>query len=795
MGRKLALIIGNSDYQDTRLAKLVKPDNDAAGFASVLRDSEIGGFDGVTTLLNEPEARLRREIARFFAQKSRDDLLLLYFSGHGVLDELGSLYFAVRDTEHDSLNATAIPANFIRQEMDRSNSRRQVLILDCCNSGAFGRGAKGPGDSVGAAAVFDVTGYGRGVMTATDSIQFAWESDQFIGEADYSVFTHFLIEGLKTGAADSEGDGLITLDELYEYVYAKVRNATPKQTPTLSLDKQAGPIIIARNPRPVVKPLPLPLELQQTIEDPRPWVRESAVRELDQMLRSNRPGLVLAAKEALGRLGDDDSRKVSSLAAASLAAFEEAQRAKEAERERAETERLARQKAEEERKAREQENAELLARQRAEEERLERARAEAERLIREKEEQERIAKEKAEVERLAREKEEQERLAREKAEAEGVAREKAEEERKARERESAELLARQRAKEERLEHDRAEAGRLIREKEEQEQTAREAERARQERLARERAEAERAAQAKAEQERIAKAEAERPARGAERAEQERLAFEQAERERWAKEEAGRTGPARLAFWQPALAATVGWGVAAMLGVTAAFNIYGALGSALALNNTPPDSVSRPIIAIVGFLVGGAIAGLIGGAGTGLAWRWANPAGRWTHVIGIALGWMAALAIGWAVAIAVSDFNFLYDKIPDLPQAQNSAVKVLAVLAPSADFSMMGEEKVGVQFLIGLALGAVLAGGIGGVLTGTALRRANALSWPQAFLAAGCWAVGFLAPAIVAALSFAANVNNDTLFNNTFLGLLASGLIGSLATFWMIGRGEKRPDNP
>ena len=326
MAQKLALIIGNSEYEDGNLAQLVTPGADASALAQILRDPEIGGFDEVTALVNQPSTTIRRAISGFFVGRGRDDLLLLYFSGHGIQDDRGQLFLAVKDTEHNLLRGTAIPAAFITEEMDNSRSRRQVLILDCCHSGSFSRGMKGaPGISVGTAAAFEGTGFGRVVLTATDSTQYAWEGDRVVGQADNSVFTSHLIHGLRTGSADTDGDGQITLDELYDYVYEQVVTETPKQTPSKWSYGQQGELVIARNLHPVVKPAELPPDLQQTLDDSRPWVREGAVRELDRLMHGSHPGLALAAKEALKRLAEDDSRRVASIAAESLAAFSNTQ--------------------------------------------------------------------------------------------------------------------------------------------------------------------------------------------------------------------------------------------------------------------------------------------------------------------------------------------------------------------------------------------------------------------------------------------------------------------------------------
>ena len=248
MARRLALVIGNSQYDDRGLSQLVAPAADVAALVEVLRDPAIGGFDSVEGVVNEGFARTLRAIAGFFEKRKRDDLLLLYFSGHGIRDEYGHLHLAVRDTERELLAATAVGSAFITGCMDRSASKRLVLVLDCCHSGAFGYGAKSAeGASVGTAAAFGGTGRGRVVLTATDSTQYAWQGESVIGSAGPSVFTRHLTDGLKTGAADLNNDGLVTLDELYDYVYEQVLNDTSKQTPGKWVFGQQGEIVIAKS--------------------------------------------------------------------------------------------------------------------------------------------------------------------------------------------------------------------------------------------------------------------------------------------------------------------------------------------------------------------------------------------------------------------------------------------------------------------------------------------------------------------------------------------------------------------
>ncbi len=330
MSNKLALIIGTSDYQDPGLQDLAAPIEDVRDLVEALRDPAIGSFDEVTPLLNAPAQTIRRSIARLFKDRAPDDLLVLYFSGHGVLDEQGQLYLTASDTERGLLSGTAIPAAFVSGEMDSCRSRRQVLILDCCHSGAFEKGSKGVlGASVGTKSAFGGSGYGRVVLTATDSTQYAWEGNKVIGDSiENSLFTHYLLEGLRTGQADSNGDGHISVEELYDYAARRVTEQTAKQKPYMWRFEKEGTFVIARNPKPiVVEPIPLDAALQTVIDNPYPLVRKSAVEQLEHLLNGSNAGLSISAFNALQRLSDDDSNSVSAAALAVLKEYQDRHKA------------------------------------------------------------------------------------------------------------------------------------------------------------------------------------------------------------------------------------------------------------------------------------------------------------------------------------------------------------------------------------------------------------------------------------------------------------------------------------
>jgi branched-chain amino acid transport system substrate-binding protein len=294
-GTRVALLVGCSDYQDPAFQRLQAPAQDIDALRRVLADPTIGDFT-VDTLLDKPSwtVRVSEQIEHFFADRKPDDLLLLYFSCHGVLDPRGRLYFATANTKKGLLDSTGISALWVKEQMDHSRSQRIVLLLDCCYSGAFTRGLRRRSADAGEI-LEQLGGRGRVVITASDKTEYAHGS----------VFTNAVVEGLQTGAADLDGDGQVSADELYQYVYDQVRRKTPDQTPTKSADRMRGQLYLAKNPHAL---LPLPAELEQVLASEITWKRLWAVDGLQRLLRGDHPGgQKLTARQALVRLRDNDT--------------------------------------------------------------------------------------------------------------------------------------------------------------------------------------------------------------------------------------------------------------------------------------------------------------------------------------------------------------------------------------------------------------------------------------------------------------------------------------------------------
>jgi hypothetical protein len=239
VGRYRALLIGNSTYpaDEHNLQALKGPVKDIAALNRALIAPQTGLFADVdVTLLPEASSsRAIRVMGRFFGSAAREDVLLLYFSGHGKLDQNGRLHLCMQDTESTDLLSTAVSSARINEFADACRARNVIIVLDCCHAGAFRSG--GLSDAV--------AGPGRYVLTSCRGTQLA--NDATV-ENGTSYFTQHLVDGLLGAAADQDRDGWVTFSDLYAYVNRRLREAG-KQIPQQRVSGD-GDLRLARSTRP-----------------------------------------------------------------------------------------------------------------------------------------------------------------------------------------------------------------------------------------------------------------------------------------------------------------------------------------------------------------------------------------------------------------------------------------------------------------------------------------------------------------------------------------------------------------
>ncbi|MEV4625729.1 chaperonin GroEL [Micromonospora sp. NPDC049523] len=243
---RYALLIATGEYADPSLDRLRAPQQDVARLGAVLADPAIGNFH-VRTLRDAPEREVRAAIEDLLTDRVDSDLVLLYFSCHGIVDPYHRLYFAAADTVRTRPASTAISRSFVNEQFEACRAAAKVLILDCCFAGAFAEGFKGAPQG----ALEWQVGRGYVVLSACDSYEYAFESDQLVASAPRgSIFTDVLIEGLVSGAADLDGDGRVGVDELFRYVHDGVVRRRPEQQPKYSAYNAEPHIYLATVPVP-----------------------------------------------------------------------------------------------------------------------------------------------------------------------------------------------------------------------------------------------------------------------------------------------------------------------------------------------------------------------------------------------------------------------------------------------------------------------------------------------------------------------------------------------------------------
>jgi tetratricopeptide (TPR) repeat protein len=229
--RSYAVVIGIAKYADAGVPPLEFSDRDAEAIDSILISPEGGNFhaENVHKLIGPKAtlANIKRELEQWLPSVAKDDdRVLVYFAGHGFIAN-GKAYLAPYDLKLSNISGTAYPMDTLGSVFaNKINAKWKVLLTDSCHSGAISV----DGDAQAMHGALQDLGKSLFSLTASRDRERSYESSDWGG--GHGIFTYYVVKGLE-GAADANRDGIVTADELAEYVRTNVRTATNnQQTPT-----------------------------------------------------------------------------------------------------------------------------------------------------------------------------------------------------------------------------------------------------------------------------------------------------------------------------------------------------------------------------------------------------------------------------------------------------------------------------------------------------------------------------------------------------------------------------------
>jgi len=244
-GDKYAVVVGVSKYKyaGAGLTNLRFADRDATNFRDFLLSADGGSFpkENILFLVNEDATseNLRSALFTFLTRPRPQDLVVIYFAGHGAPDpnDPRNLYLLTYDAKPDNMGGTAFLMSQL-QDVFRLilKARRVVTFTDSCHSfgisGArYGQPQQG-NNLINQYMQEYARGEERAVITASDVSQLSFEGDKWGG--GHGVFTYYLLQGL-AGAADANKDGTVTAGELFAYIHSKVADDTGNQQTPVAL--------------------------------------------------------------------------------------------------------------------------------------------------------------------------------------------------------------------------------------------------------------------------------------------------------------------------------------------------------------------------------------------------------------------------------------------------------------------------------------------------------------------------------------------------------------------------------
>lgn len=279
--RTWAVVVGISKYE--RLPggqQLQFADRDASAFADALKKAGTGG--GEVRLLIGAGANLaaiKSAIGNWLAKSASDsDTVILFFSGHGIYErEFGESYLLGYDSDPKDPYASAFSVSELREALKtRVRTRRLLILIDAVRRDFFDPETTDATSFTQAFSRLAASRVGASILIASGPGEFSREGQRWEG---HGVFSKHLIEALSS-SGDRNADGLITADELFDFVKTRVAEDTAgKQHPWLG-ETALADFMVARVERSAVQP---------AVTAKRPQNAESAATEVARVTSTDKP--------------------------------------------------------------------------------------------------------------------------------------------------------------------------------------------------------------------------------------------------------------------------------------------------------------------------------------------------------------------------------------------------------------------------------------------------------------------------------------------------------------------------
>jgi hypothetical protein len=224
-GKVYAVLVGVARYDYMRSLKYT--DDDAYRLNAFLRSPEGGALpdEQIEVLIDESASRneILNRLEGVAAKATKNDVIIFYFSGHGLE---GSFL----PNDYDGADYV-VKHQTVKDILESSDAKAKIVIADACHSGSFLAARSGNYEAIVNTyySAFKESKGGFALMLSSKGEESSIESNGL----RQGIFSHYLIKGL-SGAANTNADEIVTIDELFFYVYNNVRFYTNKsQTPII----------------------------------------------------------------------------------------------------------------------------------------------------------------------------------------------------------------------------------------------------------------------------------------------------------------------------------------------------------------------------------------------------------------------------------------------------------------------------------------------------------------------------------------------------------------------------------